>query len=78
MVSLTVHVGEVPAMYIMCTVESKNKILHNLCIDRNVSHVNLEIRVHIIKKYFFLFLSQNIRCGYSKNEMVLLSTQNVC
>ena len=32
-------------------------------------------------KLFFLFLNQNICCGYSKNcldEMVLLSTQNTC
>ena len=34
----------------------------------------------VIKKYF-LFLMQNVCCGYSKNrlnEIVLLSTQNKC
>ena len=35
-----------------------------------------QIRVHN-GKLFFLFLKQNICCGYSK-ELSLLSTQNTC
>ena len=44
-------------------------------------NADLNIRVHN-RKIFFVFLNQNICCGYSKepsqslNEAVLLSTQN--
>ena len=30
-----------------------------------------------MENYFFLFLNQNICCGYSKDETVLWDTQNM-
>ena len=45
-----------------------------------VGNSGLQLRAHT-KKLMFLFLNQNICCGYSKNclnETVLLSTQNIC
>ena len=32
----------------------------------------------IILEYFFLFLHENVHCGYSLSEVLLMSTHNMC